>query len=359
MRGVQVTDDGDVVLSQGAINGFLGGSVAPHPPQPAAHRTRLPASVVPAAPSLHPPRRHATPPHRAPLRTHRCIPSLRHSQHPYATPPPRPLLDPLLDPSPAGGRGGHADSHLRQARSGQGPAQVPLLRGHWHHSVRLTTPPPRLTAEPHSQGAAPHKPPSRASHRVARRTSHLADAAVPFPQAHTMHAHAYAVPCIYHAYTVPGAGGASAAHSSHRATRPLGRSVQPPPHLSTLAQPRLPPALCPCPPPPAPCPPPPPPRPLPPASYPLPPTPVPRPPSSPTTHPLACLPLSPSAAELRRLPVLRVKRHCCLHQLPGLWPQRAGRLRAGEPCLGAYLGVPRGRRFQCTALQPPAHRAPP
>eukprot|EP00964_Phaeocystis_antarctica_P134425 scaffold98719_cov45-Phaeocystis_antarctica.AAC.1 len=26
VRGVQVTDDGDVVLSQGAINGFLGGS---------------------------------------------------------------------------------------------------------------------------------------------------------------------------------------------------------------------------------------------------------------------------------------------------------------------------------------------
>ena len=173
MRGVQVTDDGDVVLSQGAINGFLGGSVAPHPPQPAAHRTRLPASVVPAAPSLHPPRRHATPPHRAPLRTHRCIPSLRHSQHPYATPPPRPLLDPLLDPSPAGGRGGHADSHLRQARSGQGPAQVPLLRGHWHHSVRLTTPPPRLTAEPHSQGAAltSHPPGLRIASRVAPRTS--------------------------------------------------------------------------------------------------------------------------------------------------------------------------------------------
>ena len=35
MRGVQVTDDGDVVLSQGAINGFLGGSVAPHPPHAA------------------------------------------------------------------------------------------------------------------------------------------------------------------------------------------------------------------------------------------------------------------------------------------------------------------------------------
>jgi hypothetical protein len=90
MRGVQVTDDGDVVLSQGAINGFLGGSVAPHPPQPAAHRTRLPASVVPAAPSLHPPRRHATPPHRAPLRTHRCI---------HSIPTQHPLLDPSSTPS--------------------------------------------------------------------------------------------------------------------------------------------------------------------------------------------------------------------------------------------------------------------
>jgi hypothetical protein len=175
------------------------------------------------------------------------------------------------------------------------------------------------------------------------------------------------IPCIYRARCGRCLGSSQLASRDEAtgAVRPapapsLNSGTTPPaPGPLPLPPAPRPPPPAPRPPPPAPCPPPPSPRPLPPASYPLPPTPVPRPPSSPTPHPLACLPLSPSAAELRRLPVLRVKRHCCLHQLPGLWPQRAGRLRAGEPCLGAYLGVPRGRRFQCTALQPPAHRAPP
>ena len=62
MRDVQVTDVGDVVLSQGAINGFLGGSVAPHPP---AH---LPTVVLhslhtfPHAAALHHPTPIAAPP---------------------------------------------------------------------------------------------------------------------------------------------------------------------------------------------------------------------------------------------------------------------------------------------------------
>ena len=54
---------------------------------------------------------------------------------------------------------------------------MPLLRGHWHHSVRPTTPPPGLyPAQPRSRTAKGPPPqatlPAIASHRVARRTSH-------------------------------------------------------------------------------------------------------------------------------------------------------------------------------------------
>ena len=73
----QVTDEGDVVLSQGAINGFLGGSVAPRLPQPPANRTRLPAGdrpcCTPSAPST-PPRHATTPRHSPPLSARTAAP---------------------------------------------------------------------------------------------------------------------------------------------------------------------------------------------------------------------------------------------------------------------------------------------
>jgi len=92
---VQVTDEGDVVLSQGAINGFLGGSVAPRLPQPPANRTRLPAGdrpcCTPSAPST-PPRHATTPRHspRAPLHLAWHLGLHRHVQHPSRHPPRHP-----------------------------------------------------------------------------------------------------------------------------------------------------------------------------------------------------------------------------------------------------------------------------
>ena len=67
---------------------------------------------------------------------------------------------------------------------------MPLLRGHWHHSVRPTPSFPRLpriAAQPRPpqatlSGIASRRVARLTSHRTAPRTLHIADVAIPFPR---------------------------------------------------------------------------------------------------------------------------------------------------------------------------------